>query len=341
MCIYFVPENVSMENRIWSHALLWLANIALLAGGLSRLLLFGDPVLPADNKVIFELRRWRRQAEFNISKQYYDHAYRDLYRCLQCFGRSLPTSRIEIYLATLWQGIRQILNKFWPSKWMLIVGKWFTEKSERKLMEISAMELAAIYQHILRLRCSEGSTKNTLFLALSAVNYAESAGQVISKTMLAEVYVNAALCFKQSIFPFVHKYYLGKARSLLSSCPVHQKLKWITTDDGFRFLATQTWNYGQPADSEFTSQSSTSEPLTYAARAYREYLIEQGLRLLTGTIGDSHASAVVEIGKNIISSASVNASFSDDGEVNFASEYLDHKLKTYSDIPIRPYFLTL
>ncbi|XP_033217966.1 sterol regulatory element-binding protein 1 isoform X3 [Belonocnema kinseyi] len=311
-------ENASTENRIWRHVLLWLANIALLAGGLSRLLLFGDPILPADNKLIFELRRRRRQAEFSISKQYYEHACRDLYKCLQCFGRSLPSSRIEIYLATLWHGIRQILNQVWPFKWILIAGKWFTAKSERKLIEISSMELAVIYQHILCLRCSEGSTKNILFLALSAVNYAENAGQVFSKTMLAEVYINAALCFKQSIFPFVHKYYLGKACSLLSSCPIHEKLKWITTDDGFRFLAAQTWNYGQIDDSEFTSQSNTSEPIKYAARAYREYLIEQGLRLLTGTTGDSHASAVVEIAKNIMSSASINGSLSDDGEMKFA-----------------------
>lgn len=310
-------DNASTENRVWTHLLLWLANIALLAGGLSRLLLFGDPVLPADSKVIFELRRWRRQAEFNIAKQDYEHAYRDLYKCLQYFGRSLPSSRIEIFLSTLWQGIRQLLNNFWPCKWMLLAGKWFTEKSERKLIEISAMELAAINQRILRLRCSEGSTTNTLFLALSAINYAENAGQVISKTMLAEIYIDAALCFKQSIIPFVHKYYLGKARSLLSSCPIHPKMKWITTDDGLRFFLTQTWNYGQPLESEFTSQSSsTSEPQLYAARAYREYLIEQGLRLLTGTTGDSHASAVVEIAKSIINSASIDAISTDDGEEN-------------------------
>ena len=321
MCLNLFVDNENAENKIWIHALLWFANIALLAGGLSRLILFGDPVLPTDNKIMFELRSWRRQAEFNTSKQDYENAYRDLYKCLQYFGRSIPSSRIELCLAILWQSIRQILNNIWPCKWILLAGKWFTEKSERKLIEISAMELAAIYQHLLRLRCSEGSNKTTLFFALSALNYAENAGQVISKPMLAEVYINAALCFKQSIFPFVHKYYLGKARTLLSSCTVPPKIKWITTDDGFRFLVSQVWNYGEPVESEFTSQSNTSEPLSYAARAYREYLIEQGLRLLTGTTGDTHASAVVEIAKNIMNSASVDVTFLGDEGVNFTSKF--------------------
>ncbi|XP_051170563.1 sterol regulatory element-binding protein 1 [Leptopilina boulardi] len=316
-------ENSNTENKMWMHILLWFVNIAFFVGALIRLLLFGDPIIPADNKIIFELRRWRRQAEFNISNLDYEHAHRDLYRCLQYFGRSLPSTRIEIFLATLWQCIRQILNKFWPCKWILLAGKWLSEKSERKSIETSAMELAAVYQHILRLSFSEGLTKNSLFLALSMINYAENAGNIISKTMLAEIYIDAALCFKQSIFPLVHKYYLGKARSLLLSYPAHSKMKWITTEDGFRFLVTHNWKYGQLMESEFTSQSNAFEPLSYAARAYREYLIEQGLRLLTGTAySNSHASTAVEIGKRIIDTVSIDTSFVHATEVK-STDYED------------------
>lgn len=305
--------------------MLWFVNIAFFVGALIRLLLFGDPVLPDDYKVIFELRRWRRQAEFNISNLDYEHAHRDLQRCLQYFGRSLPSTRIEIFLATLWQCVRQILNKCWPSKWILLVGKWLSEKTERKSIETSAMELAAVYQHMLRLSFSEGLTKQSLLLALSMINYAENAGHIISKTMLAEIYIDAALCFKQSFIPLVHKYFLGKARSLLFSYPAHSKMKWITSEDGFRFLLTHNWKYGKLVESEFTSQSNAFEPLSYAARAYREYLIEQGLRLLSGTAySNLHASTAVEIGNRIIDTVSSDISFANDEETKSTGKFQNY-----------------
>ncbi|XP_043462078.1 sterol regulatory element-binding protein 1 [Leptopilina heterotoma] len=316
-------ENSTTENKMWMHLMLWFVNIAFFVGALIRLLLFGDPVLPADNKVIFELRRWRRQAEFNISNLDYEHAHRDLQRCLQYFGRSLPSTRIEIFLATLWQCVRQILNKCWPCKWILLVGKWLSEKTERKSIETSAMELAAVYQHMLRLSFSEGLNKQSLLLALSMINYAENAGHIISKIMLAEMYIDAALCFKQSFIPLVHKYFLGKARSLLLSYPAHSKMKWITTEDGFKFLLTHNWKYGKLVESEFTSQSNAFEPLSYAARAYREYLIEQGLKLLSGTAySNLHASTAVEIGNRIIDTVSSDISLANDGETK-STEYKD------------------
>ncbi|XP_066583236.1 sterol regulatory element-binding protein 1 [Prorops nasuta] len=307
------------DGAVWSNVILWLTNIILLAGCLCRLLLYGDPILPTDSKVFLELRRWRRQAEFNISKHDCAQAYRDLNQCLHYFGRSLPLSRTEIYLATTWQAIRQILHKLWIGKWILYVNKWFTEKSEQQQAEISAMEIAIVYQHLLCFRLSEGSTNSTLYFALSALNYAEAAGDSVPKSLLAEIYVNGALCFKQSLFPFVHKYYLSKARMLLSSCVVPDKLKWIITDDGAKFLSSQKWNYGPRVDSEFISQSSKADPLSYASRAYREHLIGHCLRLLTGTAGDSHASTVLESAKNIMNSASVDASYPSSDKLTVAN----------------------
>lgn len=305
---------------MWSTVLLWLTNAIVLAGGLCRLLLYGDPIIPSSSKTFLELRRWRRQAEFNMSRNDYEKAYADLRQCLRFFDRTLPTSRADVALATLWQVVRQILHKLWIGRWVLHVGKWLAEKSERGQAEMSAMELAIVYQRILCLRLSEGSTQATLFLALSAVNYSEAAGEMISKNSLAEIYVNAALCFKQSLFPFVHKYYLGKARNILSSCVVPARLKWIMTDEGSRFLTSQKWQYGDRAVSEFTSQNSKTDPLSYAARAYREHLIGQGLRLLAGTAGDSHASATLELAKSVVASADVETCFPSEDEDNMESK---------------------
>lgn len=298
-------------------------------GGLCRLLLYGDPVLPTDSKVFLELRRWRRQAEFNMSKHENNQAYRDLHQCLQYFGRSFPLSRTEIYLATTWQIVRQVLHKLWVGRWIMHISKWLSEKSERQQTEMSAVEIAIVYQHMLCLRLSEGTKDSTLYLALCALNYAEAAGESIPKSLLAEIYVNAALCLKQSFFPYIHKYYLNKARVLLSSCTVPAKLKWIMTDEGARFLASQKWQYKKQPDSEFTSQNSRADPLSYAARTYRDHLIEQCLRLLTGTVGECHASSVLELGRIIMASAEVDACFACTDQISIASarrQYLKNTL---------------
>ncbi|XP_054005282.1 sterol regulatory element-binding protein 1 [Hylaeus anthracinus] len=303
-------DQSEFENPIWSNVFLWLTNIILLIGGVCRLLLYGDPILPSDSKVFLELHRWRCQAEFNISKGEYGQAYRDLHQCLQYFGRPYPSSRMEALLATVWQIIRQLLHKLWIGKWILYTHKWFSEKTTRQQAELSAMEIAIIYQHMLCLRMSEGSKNGMLYLALSAVNYAEVSGETMPKPLLAEIYINAALCFKQSLYPFIHKYYFGKARTILSSCAVPPKLKWIMSDEGAKFLAFQKWQYGDQPDNEFSSQSSKADPLSYASRAYRDYLIGHCLRILTGTAGDAHLSLILEYGQTIMASAGVDAGFS-------------------------------
>lgn len=303
-----------------------------MASGLCRLLLHGDPILPTDSKAFLELRRWRRQAEFNISKHECNQAYRDLHQCLQHSGRYFPLSRTEIYLATTWQIIRQVLHKLWLGKCIMQISKWLSEKSERQQTEMSAAEIAIVYQHMLCLRLSEGTRDSTLYLALCAVNYAEAAGESMPKALLAEIYVNTALCLKQSSFPYIHKYYLGKARVLLSSCAVSSKLKWIMTDEGAKFLASQKWQYKKQSNSEFTSQSSIADPLSYAARAYRDHLIEQCLRLLTGTVGDCHATTVLELGRIIMASAEVDACFPCTDKISVASKYCRIISKNISDI---------
>ncbi|KAJ8682097.1 hypothetical protein QAD02_017889 [Eretmocerus hayati] len=299
-----IQDHMDTESTLWGNLMVWLVNTILLSLGLCRLLLYGDPVLPADSKVSVELHRWRRQAEFNMSRDDYEQAHRDLSRCLQYFSRQLPVTRMDVFFATLWQMLRQLLHRLYIGRILSFVGSKFANKCERSLAEISAMELAIVYQHILCLKLSQNSRDSLVHVALSAVNYAEAAGEIMPKPMLAEIYVDAALCFKQSMMPFVHKFYLNKARSLLASCVVPQKLKWILNDDGF--LVSRRWTYGTREESDFTVQNNKSDPLSYAARAYREQLISQGLRLLAGTGGDSHASALLDISRRIMTSAQID-----------------------------------
>lgn len=304
--------------------LLWIVNMFIIAFGLCRLLLCKDPILPADSKVSVELHRWRRQAEFNISKNDYSQALCDLSLCLRFFSRNLnylPEIKMDIFFVTLRQLLRQILHRFHVNKLLTIVGKRFVKESDRNLGEISAMELSMLYQRMLSLRLSQESKESSIFIALSAVNYAEAAGESMPKAMLAEIYVNAALCFKQSMIPFVHKFYLNRARNLLATCNVPQKLKWIMNDDAIKFLVSQKWNYGPIKESNFTVQNNTSDPLSFAARAYREQLISQGLKLLSGTANDAHASAVLDISRKIMNSVQVDLCISNGDRIGITSKH--------------------
>lgn len=276
-----------------------------MAAGLVRLLWYGDPVLSSDNKVFLELRRWRRQAEYSMSRQEYDQATTALRHCLQFFGKNLPTST-EIWLATLWQFIRQSLHRVYIGRIGKWLSRWFVDKTERQLAETSAMELAIVYQHLLCIQLSQGRTNAISYLALSSVNYAEAAQNSIPPALLADIYVNAALCFKQSYVPFMLKYFLGKARMILTMCTVPPKLKWLMTDDGARFFMSQKWGYGVQgsAGDEFTTQSNKVDPLSYAAKAYRRYLMGQNLKLLTE---DPHMPTVLEVARNIVASAEIEA----------------------------------
>jgi hypothetical protein len=49
-----------------------------------------------------------------------DHAAgnQELRRCLQSFGRPLPTSKLELLSSTMWQIVRQILHRMWFGKWL-------------------------------------------------------------------------------------------------------------------------------------------------------------------------------------------------------------------------------
>ncbi|XP_015596800.1 sterol regulatory element-binding protein 1 [Cephus cinctus] len=303
-------DQSETEIGIWGSVLLGLINIILLFCGLCRLLLYGDPVLPSDSKVFLDVRRWRRQAEFNMSRNDHEQACSDLRQCLAFFGKTVPSSRHEAFLPTTWQIVRQVLHTLRLDKFVNHFGKYFADKSEREQTQLSALELSIVYQHLLCLRLSNGSTESVLFLALSAVNYAEAAGNTAPKTYLAEVYANAALCLKLLPFPFVYKHYLAKFRNVLTTCAVPEKLRWLTSPEGFRFLNSQKWQYDSRCQDEFSSQASNTQPLSFAARAYRQHLLGQCLKLITGTAEDSHASAVLEMARAVVASAQVESSSS-------------------------------
>lgn len=338
-----IVSDQSEYNETWWNTwntaiLLWFVNILLLSFGLCRLLLYGDPILPAGSQIFVEVNRKRCQAEYNVSKNDYEEAYHELSQCVRYFSRRLPYTRRGIFIATFWEMLRQLLHRVYVSRLLTYLVKKFANKSRRQRAEITAREMALLYQQILCLKLSQvnyanRNNRSLIYIALSALNYAEASGENMPHSILAEIYVNAALCFKEfssswssvtsrrilrlpasKLLHLLFEYYLRKARVALSLCaepPAPQKLKWLMSEDGARFMVEHGWSYGPHTiirnESEFTVQNNKSEPLSYAARAYREHLITQGLRMLAGTAGnDAHASALLDVSRKIMTSARVD-----------------------------------
>lgn len=103
-----------------------------------KMFVYGDPIIPSKSKESQCFWKHRRQADYYISKVIncsnvcfwflgyilmflqgeVQGAKRELKRCLQTFGLSLPCSRIEILLAFSWQLLRQMLHRIWIGKWL-------------------------------------------------------------------------------------------------------------------------------------------------------------------------------------------------------------------------------
>jgi len=79
-----------------------------------------------------------------------DHAAgnQELRRCLQCFGRPLPTSKLELLSSTIWQIVRQILHRMWFGRWLAKhTGGFFVDRLVLNLwtVTVSCLRIPYVY----------------------------------------------------------------------------------------------------------------------------------------------------------------------------------------------------
>lgn len=144
----FQAEVVNSSWLGFNSAILFLMNALVLGFCLVKIFVYGDPILSHKSKSFTSFWRHRKQADFDLSRvgrrkkqalslfllikhqlSWVPHfqgksgdANVELQRCLQTFGRPLPTSKFECVTATAWQVTRQLLHRLW-------IGRWLAAKS--------------------------------------------------------------------------------------------------------------------------------------------------------------------------------------------------------------------
>ncbi|GAB6033075.1 Sterol regulatory element-binding protein 1 [Chamberlinius hualienensis] len=282
--------ETSMEWRDWlfSSVCGWALNILVIFMCLTRIVIYGEPVIQcrSDNAVRF----WRyfKQADFDLLKGNYERAAKQLKGSLQSIGRSPPSSRFAILMSISWQLVRQVLHRFWIGK---LLARWtggFRLKTDERTEVKSGARDAALAYHKLHKLMLAGHTHGGKLLgsslALSAVNMAEIAGDSMPLENLAEIYLNFALRVKHSLpsgFSVVARYYFGKARAIITQLGSHASpsLQWLCTSHGQRYFNAHTWKLNE-RKSNFTLLSNAGDPWCHVVREFREHLLERSMHLL-------------------------------------------------------------
>uniref|UniRef100_A0A0N5AE33 BHLH domain-containing protein n=1 Tax=Syphacia muris TaxID=451379 RepID=A0A0N5AE33_9BILA len=232
-----LQEEVYFENFVYSPIVrpcfIWSVNIFVIICFLTRLLVFGEPVVDADSSAWTYFLKLRKNACSCIKAGDYKGAERNLRECLKVLERPLPTTKYDEYVSVIWQVIRHILNSIW-------IGRCFSriQRSASKTVPVVCRSHAqtAIVYHLLNQiyltqlqeDCNELPGLN---FALCAVNLAESAGcssNGLSHALMADIYFNAALQMKL-FFPSFIAYFIRRAKSHIKATEegVKRKFMWL------------------------------------------------------------------------------------------------------------------
>lgn len=296
--ILAVDESFSWSS-FTSSTLIFLINFALLAFGLIKMLVYGDPILPSRSKASTEYWKHKKQSDLDFQRGNPVASLQESKRCLASFGVTIPNSRLETIVTTCWQFIRMFLHRIYIGRWLSRrTGGLFKPESQRTDALNSAKELALLFHRLNQLYLvSNQPEANGLMMSLYAVNMAEAASSVMTLEDTIEIYITAALRVKKSYPRFMQyfcRYYLAKAKEVCNNCEqVPSKFAWAFTSYGFRFLTTHAVRFEDTPDSMFTKLGNKADPLEYMMRDYRENLLQKSIQCLVGSgqISRKHVEA--------------------------------------------------
>ncbi|XGW13734.1 hypothetical protein V3C99_000222 [Haemonchus contortus] len=204
---YLTPHEW-WQTRVIQPCFVWSVNIFVVICVLTRLLVYGEPVQDFKSRSwrVFLTLRSRAREEANVGN--IREAQRQYIECLQILERPLPSAGVEQALSVVWQIIRHTLNGLW-------IGRWFSRRRRDAGKPVTVVckshaHTAVIYHkmHQLHLLGIDESNEGVsgLYLALSAVNLAESAGASIDglpRNVLADIYIAAAIRTRLCLPPFL------------------------------------------------------------------------------------------------------------------------------------------
>ncbi|EDS31906.1 sterol regulatory element-binding protein 1 [Culex quinquefasciatus] len=299
--ILTVDEPFFSWSGLASSVLIFAVNVAVLAFGLIKLLVYGDPILPVRSKASTDYWKHKKQSDLDFERGNVAASLNESKRCLATFGITIPDSRLETVTTTGWQFIRMFLHRIYVGRWLSRrTGGLFKPDAERQDALNSAKELALLFHRLNQLSLvSNQPDRNGLMMSLYAVNMAETAAAVISPEDTIEIYIMAALRVKKSYPRFMQyfcRYYLAKAKQLGETME-QGKFGWAFTSFGFRFLTNHAVRFEEHPESQmFTMLGNRADPLEYILRDYRENLLRKSIQCLVGSgqINWKHAQQPLE-----------------------------------------------
>ncbi|XP_035380416.1 sterol regulatory element-binding protein 1 isoform X1 [Electrophorus electricus] len=278
--------------------LVWLLNGLLVAGVLIKLLVYGEPVTRPHSESSVHFWRHRKQADLDLARGDFAQASQNLWTCLKALGRPLPTSQLDLVCAVLWSTLRLWLQKLWVGRWLACrAGALRADRPLQEDARKSCRDGALVYHRLHQLHMTAklgGSHLFAVHMALSAVNLAECAGDVLPVATLAEIYVAAALRVKTSLPRLLHitsRGFLSRARQacLSPSGSVPPAMQWLCHPLGHRFFVDGDWSVrATPKESIYSQAGNTVDPLAQVTQAFREHLLEKALYCVAQPHGDKN-----------------------------------------------------
>ncbi|KAG8433354.1 hypothetical protein GDO86_017581 [Hymenochirus boettgeri] len=282
----------SSDSSFWSGWLvpstfLWPINLIIVLGVFIRLFIYGEPVtrLHSESSALYWCHR--KQADVDLSRGDFAQASLHLWTALKALGRPLPTTNLDLCCSLMWSGIRFVLQRLWVGRWLAARAGGFRRDHQLKDdVRKSCKEAALVYHRLHQLQMTGkhvGGHLSAINMALSAVNLADCAGNTISESTLAEIYVGSALRVKASLhsrFHFLARFFLCSARQvcLAQSVTIPPAMQWLCHPLGHRFFVDGDWSVRSSSrDTIYSTTGSAVDPLAQVTQAFREHLLEKAL----------------------------------------------------------------
>ncbi|XP_065362269.1 sterol regulatory element-binding protein 1 [Calliphora vicina] len=283
-----------------SSIMLWSMNILVMLMCMVKVLVYGDPLLGSETPASDTYWKHKKMAEHYFATGNSRNAYNEYLRCLQIFGISLPTTRLESFSVTTWQFIRLFFHRIWLGRMLSRkAGGLFCGEEQRKEALASARELALIFNRLNQLHLtSKINDSHGLVMSLYAINMTEVAASLLTPHELASIFITSALRVKRSYpryLKFFGRYFISRAKN--ENSKIHEQTKdthWLFTSYGYRYFITHNFDFVEnekenpDTNTLFATLSNPADPMSYVVKHYREHLLTKAIQCLLGS--GSHKS---------------------------------------------------
>uniref|UniRef100_A0A1I8NM66 BHLH domain-containing protein n=1 Tax=Stomoxys calcitrans TaxID=35570 RepID=A0A1I8NM66_STOCA len=303
-------DEEETSGFIWGNStsslILWTMNILVMLMCMIKLLVYGDPLLSSETQASGAYWKHKQVAEQYFAIGDSKNAYSEYLRCLQIFGISLPSTRLESFTLTSWQFIRLFFHRIWIGRVLSRkAGGLFCSEDQRKEALASARELALIFNRLNQLHLtSKINDSHGLVMSLYAINMTEVAAHLLTPNELASIFITSALRVKRSYpkyLKFFGRYFISRAKNENSKIRDHtQETHWLFTSYGYRYFISHDFDFVEnekenPNTNLFATLSNPADPMSYVLKHYREHLLLRAIQCLLGSgnhrsLGKTHAA---------------------------------------------------